>query len=197
MKKVIITIGREYGSGGRIIGRKLAEELGFKFYDKELLEEVARKSQLAPELISRHDEKPNGMMNSLFASTSSYSLPLNQKVFLAQFETIREIAEKDESCVIVGRCADYILEDRKDVVNVFIHAPLDQRIKRIVELYNADEKKALETIKKIDKKRASYYNFFTNKKWGRSLGYHLSIDSSLGLDQTVQVIKQYVLLKGE
>lgn len=191
MKHVVITIGRQYGSGGRLIGKKLAEELGIKFYDKELIEKVASEGHFSKELVEKNDEKPNGFINTLYIS-QSYSLPLNQQVFLAQFNVIREIASK-ESCVIIGRCADYILEDRKDVINIFIHAPQEKRIERVVKYYGVEESKALETIKKVDKSRSKYYNYFTDKEWGQSKGYNISIDSSIGVDETVDVIKAYVL----
>lgn len=191
MKHVVITIGREYGSGGRLIGKKLAEALNIPFYDKELIEKVASEGHFSKELVEKNDEKPNGFINTLYIS-QSYSLPLNQQVFLAQFNVIRDIASK-ESCVFIGRCADYILEDRNDVVNIFIHAPIEKRVERVIKYYGVEESKALDTIKKVDKSRSKYYNYFTDKEWGKAKGYHLSIDSSIGVDETVQVIKDYIL----
>lgn len=193
MNHIVITIGREYGSGGRLVGKKLAEALNIPFYDKELIEKAASEGHFAQELVEKNDEKPNGFLNSL-AISQNYTLPLNQQIFLAQFSVIRRLAE-NESCVIIGRCADYVLEDKSEVVNVFIHAPIEKRKERIIKYYNVEEEKALETIKKIDKSRAKYYNYFTDKEWGKAKGYHLSIDSSIGIDETVEVIKAYVLGK--
>lgn len=190
MKHIVITIGREYGSGGRFIGKKLAEALNIPFYDKEIIEKVASEGHFSKEFVEKNDEKPNGIINALYIS-QNYTLPLNQQVFLAQFSVIREMAKK-ESCVIIGRCADYILADRTDTVNVFVHAPIEKRIERVVKYYGVEEAKAQDTIKKVDKSRAKYYNFFADKEWGKAKGYHLCLDSSIGIDETVNVIKAYV-----
>ena len=163
MKNVIITIGREYGSGGHYIGKMLAEQLNIPCYDKELLVEVAKGGEYSQEMVEKNDEKPNGFMYSLFGGTSSYGLPLNQRVFLAQFEKVRELAEKGP-CVFVGRCADYVLSDRENVLNVFIYTDMETKRQRVIEYYGVPEKKALETIKKTNKKRAKDHNYYTNKK---------------------------------
>ena len=200
-ERTVITIGREFGSGGHEIGQKLAERLGIKCYDKELLELAAKESGLCQELFASQDEKPtNSFLYSLVMDTYSVSgysaapfldMPLNHKVFLAQFETIKKIAEK-ESCVIVGRCADYALSDNPDCINVFIHADMDIRIKNVSKNLNITENKARDIINKTDKQRASYYNYYTSKKWGDSKSYNLSLDAGkLGTDNCVEMILKF------
>lgn len=198
MANKIYTIGREFGSGGREVGEKLAAKLGIKLYDKELLQQAAKDSGFCEEIFENHDEKPtNSFLYSLVMDTYSVSgysaapfldMPLNHKVFLAQFETIKKIAEK-ESCVIVGRCADYALSDNPNCINVFIHADLDVRIKNVSRNLNITENKARDIINKTDKQRASYYNYYTSKKWGDSKSYNLSLDAGkLGTDNCVEMI---------
>ena len=201
MANKIYTIGREFGSGGREVGEKLAAKLGIKLYDKELLQQAAKDSGFCEEIFENHDEKPtNSFLYSLVMDTYSVSgysaapfldMPLNHKVFLAQFETIKKIAEK-ESCVIVGRCADYALSDIPDCINVFIHADLDVRIKNVSRNLNITENKARDIINKTDKQRASYYNYYTSKKWGDSKSYNLSLDAGkLGTDNCVEMILKF------
>ena len=201
MANKIYTIGREFGSGGREVGEKLAAKLGIKLYDKELLQQAAKDSGFCEEIFENHDEKPtNSFLYSLVMvtySVSGYSaapfldMPLNHKVFLAQFETIKKIAEK-ESCVIVGRCADYALSDNPDCINIFIHADLDVRIKNVSRNLNITENKARDIINKTDKQRASYYNYYTSKKWGDSKSYNLSLDAGkLGTDNCVEMILKF------
>ena len=184
MANKIYTIGREFGSGGREVGEKLAAKLGIKLYDKELLQQAAKDSGFCEEIFENHDEKPtNSFLYSLVMDTYSVSgysaapfldMPLNHKVFLAQFETIKKIAEK-ESCVIVGRCAD-----------------LDVRIKNVSRNLNITENKARDIINKTDKQRASYYNYYTSKKWGDSKSYNLSLDAGkLGTDNCVEMILKF------
>lgn len=200
-KKIVVTIGRQFGSGGREIGQKLAKRLGISFYDKELLAIAARESGISKDIFELHDEKPtNSFLYSLVMDTYAMGygtptfvdMPINQRVFLAQFDTIRKIAE-NESCVIVGRCADYALEDLVDYKSVFVHADMGDKLKRIMKMYNVNESGANDLIAKTDKKRASYYNYYTNKKWGNSVNYDLSINSSrLGMDGTVDLIEFYL-----
>ena len=201
MANKIYTIGREFGSGGREVGEKLAAKLGIKLYDKELLQQAAKDSGFCEEIFENHDEKPtNSFLYSLVMDTYSVSgysaapfldMPLNHKVFLAQFETIKKIAEK-ESCVIVGRCADYALSDNPDCINIFIHADLDVRIKNVSRNLNITENKARDIINKTDKQRASYYNYYTSKKWGDSKSYNLSFDAGkLGTDNCVEMILKF------
>ena len=198
---LIITIGRQYGSAGYEIGKKLASDLGVKLYDKEMLKRAAKETGLCEELFETHDEKPtNSFLYSLvmdtyslgFSSGSYADMPINHKVFLAQFDTIKKIAE-EESCVMVGRCADYALEDYENVINIFIYADLDRRIRRVAREFDISDAKAKDIIVKNDKKRASYYNYYTNKEWGEAKGYDLCINSAkLGVDGAVELIKQYI-----
>lgn len=200
----IITIGRQFGSGGREIGQLVAKELGVKLYDKEMLAVAAKESGICQELFETHDEKPtNSFLYSLVMDTYSmgYSpntyvdMPINHKVFLAQFDAIKKIADEGP-CVLVGRCADYALENYPNCVSVFIHADLDARIRRISRIYDLTDAKAKDMILKADKKRASYYNYYTNKKWGDASGYELSLDSSkLGVKGTADMILSYIAFK--
>lgn len=182
----VITIGRQYGSGGRQIGQAVANYFGIKCYDKELLEHAANDSGICKELFENHDEKPvNSFLYSLVMDTYSFgyssgsfnNMPMNHKVFLAQFDTIKKLAGQGP-CVMVGRCADYALAELDNCFSVFIHADLDWRINRISQKYQKKPNEAKDMILKTDKSRASYYNYYTNKKWGDAAGYHLSIDSS-------------------
>ena len=202
-ERTVITIGREFGSGGHEIGTKLAQRLGVKCYDKELLAIAAKESGLCEDLFESQDEKPtNSFLYSLVMDTyslgytNSYvNMPINHKVFLAQFDAIKKLAEK-ESCVIVGRCADYALEDDPFAVSVFIKADLDKRIERIKKTFELPENKAADLIQKTDKKRASYYNYYSRKKWGEAKSYDLCIDSGeLGIEGAIDLIIKYVELK--
>ena len=202
-ERTVITIGREFGSGGHEIGMKLAEKLGIKCYDKELLQVAAKESGLCEELFASQDEKPtNSFLYSLVMDTYSlgYSnsyvdMPINHKVFLAQFDAIKKLAAK-ESCVIVGRCADYALADWKDCFSVFVHADIDCRISRIAAKHNKSPKEARDMINKTDKSRASYYNYYSSKKWGEAKSYDLCIDSGLvGIDGAIELILKFIELK--
>ncbi|HBE09556.1 MAG TPA: cytidylate kinase [Lachnospiraceae bacterium] len=198
-KKRIITIGRQFGSNGRNIGKLIAEKLGVQCYDKELLQIAAKNSGVCEELLQNLDEKPNKsflysvvMDPYAFAynfNNNNYTTNINQQAFQATFDTIKDLAER-ESCVIVGRCSDYILRERDDVLNVFIYAPLEARIKTVSERYPAlTENKIKDQITKEDKARASYYNYYSSKKWGKMESYHLSIDSSiLTIDKAADMI---------
>lgn len=193
----IITIGREYGSGGRQIGQEVAKYFGIKCYDKELLERAANDSGICKELFEHHDEKPtNSFLYSLVMDTYSFGyssagfndMPMNHKIFLAQFDAIKKLAEEGP-CVMVGRCADYALSDWPDCFSIFIHADMDARIRRIASKYGKSDKEAKDMIIKTDKSRASYYNYYTNKKWGSAKDYNLCIDSGkLGLDNAAKII---------
>ncbi len=204
-ENVVITIGRECGSGGRVIGNRLAEKLGIKCYDKELLTLAAKQSGLCEELFEAHDEKPTRSFlyslvmdsYSLGYSTSSFvDMPLNHKVFLAQFETIKHLAQT-ESCVIVGRCADYALADYPNKVSIFISGNMEDKIQNIAKTYDKTPEKARDIVLKTDKKRANYYNYYSSKKWGDAKGYDLCINSSvLGPEGTVNLILEFLKLKG-
>lgn len=205
-KKFVVTIGRQYGSGGREIGRKLAEKLGVPFYDKELITLAAKKHGMSEEIFESVDEKPtNSLLYSLAVgaygmdSASTFwgetALPLNDRVFQIQAEIINELAEK-ESCVIVGRCADYVLRNRTDTVNVFLCANSEFRKERAVKEYGCDPKKVADILRKTDKKRSNYYDYHTNLRWGDAFHYDLCIDvSKLGADKCVDLISAYIDLK--
>ena len=199
--KDIYTIGREFGSLGSAIGYKLAEKLGIKCYDKELLQQAAKESGFCQEIFETHDEKPTAsFLYSLVMDTYSsmnYSnapfmdMPLNHKVFLAQFDAIKKIAS-GESCVIIGRCADYALEDNPKTLSIFVHSELEDRIKRISKRLDLSERKAKDTIIKKDRQRANYYNYYTSKKWGEARSYDLCLNTSkLDIDDCVEVILKY------
>lgn len=194
----IITIGREFGSGGHEVGRLLAEDLHIPYYDKELLERAAKESGLCREIFENQDEKPtNSFLYSLVMDTYTFGytsnvmgdMPLNQKVFLAQFDSIKKIAEEGP-CVIIGRCADYALEENPNMLSVFIHADLEKRVQRISTIYDLTDNKARDRIRKNDKSRSSYYNYYTSKEWGAVDSYNLSLDSGIfGIDGCVYMIK--------
>ena len=197
----IITIGRQYGSGGHEIGEKLAQYFGIKYYDKELLARAAKESGFCTEMLEHHDEKPtNSFLYNLVMDTYSFGynsssfvdMPISHKVFLAQFDAIKKLAEEGPS-VIVGRCADYALAENPNCLNLFIYGNEECKIKRISEKYNLSRNKAKEMIIKTDKQRQSYYNYYSSKKWGRADSYDLCINSSiLGIDGTVKLIVQYI-----
>ncbi len=197
MSKSIITVGRQYGSGGRYVARLLAEKLEIPYYDKELLAEVAKDSGIGKELLEEHDEKnTRGFLFSMVSGTQSVGdassmylgMPLNHRIFLAQFDTIRRIASEGP-CVIVGRCADYVLRDQENVLNVFIKADREERIRRIIEYYGADPLKAEEQLKKADRQRASYYNYYATGSWGDVDNYDLCVDTgALGITGAVELI---------
>ena len=201
--KSVITIGREFGSGGREIGKRLAEQYGIPFYDKELLEQAAKDSGICEELIVRHDESvTNSILFSLVMGTYPLSsdgrinpeIPLNQRIFLAQFDTIRKLGK--QPCVIVGRCADYVLSDCENRVSVFITGNMFEKKRRIGERYDIEKNKLEDFIKKTDKRRANYYEYYTDNKWGAAANYHLTLNSSLvGIEGAGKLISQFVELK--
>ena len=200
----IVTIGRELGSGGRLVGQRLAERMGVNFYDKELINLASEQSGLCKEVFETHDEKPlNSFFYSLVMDTHAagqtfagyVDAPLNQKVFLAQFETIQKLAEQ-ESCVIVGRCADYALASYPNVVNVFITSNMDDKVERVSATYGLTRDKAMDMIAKSNKKRANYYNYYSNKKWGNAATYDLCINTSVtGIDGAVDLILKFIDVK--
>lgn len=196
MSKVIITIGRQYGSGGREIGKKLAEKLNAPFYDNKLLEVAAKESGISKEIFEQNDEKPvNSLLYALSVNNyTSDTMPFNHMLFMAQFNAIKKIAGEG-SCVIVGHCADYVLREEKNVFNIFVHADIELRTQRAVNLYDVPEKKARDVVLRVDKQRASYYNYYTWKKWGHVENYDLALDSGkLGIDNCVSLIYEYIKL---
>ena len=188
MKRIIITISREYGSGGRLIAKQLSENLGITFYDKQLIAEVAKKTGFSENFIrdTEHQRPTNSFLFDLYTSVATPSVP--DQVFIAQAKVIKEAAAKG-SCVIVGRCADYILRDQPNVLRVFVHAPLDQRIRRAREEYGAAEDNLENYVIRQDKARASYHNYFAAGRWGQSREYDLCVNSRIGIDASVQVIQ--------
>ena len=201
MSKLLITISREYGSGGLLVGQELAEALGLPCYDKKLLTIAAEKSGFSEEMLRQAESRAtNSLLYSLATSLGvgafgPDTLSLYDKLYLAQFDVIRQVADEG-SCVIVGRCADYVLRDRKDCVNVFIHSDLTSRIKRATEQYGLSPVKAGDEINKIDKQRATYYRYYSEKKWGRAENYDLSVYSdSIGLEACTDLILSFVDMK--
>lgn len=206
MGKTIITISRQYASGGRQVGEKLAKSLNIPLYDKELISLAAKESGFSEKVFENADKQSvnsllyslsTGMYNAIGQFDGANNLPLNDKVFLVQYNVIRNLAQKG-SCVIVGRCADYILRDDPDVVHVFIHSDMRSRIRRAVEEYGMPSERAETMIQKGDKRRAAYYDFYTGMKWGRVENYDLTLDSdSIGLDNAAKLIENYVRMRQE
>lgn len=194
MGKIVITVGREYGSGGRFVAKLVADKLGIKFYDKELIALSAQESNMSEKVIEDLDEKAAARFfyalpatGYIPSSSSDFNLTMNDKLFLLQSNVIRNVANK-ESAVIVGRAADYVLRNNAGVLNVFIHAPLETRVRNAVKNYGLNPVTAEKVVKKTDETRKKYYNYYTGKKWGDLNNYHLTVDSSLGTDATVDVI---------
>ena len=208
MKK-IITISREYGSGGRLIGKLVAENLGYSFFDREIIDMAAQESGLSPDFIKKTEQNlSSGFLYNLLLGTSysgsngtpsslngNQMLPLADQVFNAERKVILDLAKKG-SCVIVGRCADYILNtseeiDSKELLNVFIYGDLEEKLKRIEELYKEPEQAAKKNIQQIDKRRANHYNTFTEATWGDRKNYDLMINSSTaGIEETARIIAE-------
>ncbi len=199
MKPIIITIGRQFGSGGHELGEKLAKRLGVPFYDRNLLAAAAERCGITKEMIAALDEQPtNSFLYSL--SVGHYGigdvhLPLENQVFLAMTKTIREIAEQG-SCVIVGRCAEHVLAEREDLLRVFVHADKASRVKRIMEKLDLKEREATVLMQKTDRKRAGYHDFYCDDKWGVASSYDLTVNSAaLGIDAAVELIAAYALAR--
>ena len=189
---MVITVGRQYGSGGREIGTMLAKQLGIAYYDDMLLKEAAEESGLCEELFRSFDERPKSFLYSI--AMDPYSFSMNHVTPKGSIE--QQLADKGP-CVLIGRCADYALKDRDDVINLFITAPLENRIKRVAARNGISENEAKDRIKKTDKSRASYYNYYSAKDWGDAKSYDLCIDSSLlGIDGTVELLKDLIRIKG-
>ena len=192
MTKRIITISREFGSGGRFIGEEVAKKLGIKYYDKEIIGQIAKESGLAPEYIKENAElsPKKGIFAYAFTGRDITGKSVEDLVYEAQRKVILELAEK-ESCVIIGRNADYILKDRDDVLNVFIHGDMPEKIKRITGLHNVEEKEAVKMMADTDKRRRTNYNFYTDQNWGKASNYTLCLNSSqLGYDRCEKIIME-------
>ncbi len=200
----VITIGRQFGSGGRYVGRLLAEKLDIPFYDKELLTEASKESGICEEIFEDHDEKPTrsllfslvtGVQMHADASSMYMDMPLNHKIFLAQFDAIRKIASQGP-CVIVGRCADYVLRDVPNEISFFVKADMNSRVARAVRYYGVDPQKAEETLRKADKQRANYYNYYATATWGDVNNYDLCVDTgAVGVEGAVDVMVRFIELR--
>lgn len=201
-KKLIITVGRTFGSGGRVLARMLADRLGIAFYDKRLLLEAARRAGVAPEYFERNDERLPKFISGVFSFTHGYS-PMawyndptsisSDSIYKAQCDYIRHIATT-ESCVIVGRTADYVLRDIPGVINIFVHAPESECVRRIIERHEAlTPEQARALARRANKARAAFYNFYTDKTWGQASGYDLTLDSSLlPMSANVDLVEAYI-----
>lgn len=194
----IITISREYGSGGKEIGRRLAEKLGIPYFDKEIISLAAKQAGMTEKLFEENDEK--GATNSFIFSmsvlrdTAAGNFPLSDRLFMMQSQVIHNVADQGP-CVIVGRCADYILKERDNVINLFIHAPMADRVKRAVEEYGVPSDRAAAEVAKTDKRRAAYYDYYSFLKWGQGNHYDLCLNSSVGVDNAVELIADYVSMR--
>ena len=195
--RTIICISRQLGSGGKNIGQKLAKQLGIEFYDQKLIEETAKESGMCRETVEELEETPtNSLLYSMYSTpffggfgfNPVVDLPMTDRLFVTQADIIREAAKKG-SCVIVGRCADYILKDDPDLFTVFIHRDQEERVNQISKTYDISLKKAEELVKKGDKKRSHYYNYYSDRHWGEAENYDMTINSDiLGEDYTVELI---------
>lgn len=190
MKNRIITISRQFGSGGRTIGKEVAEKLGIHCYDSELIQKAAENSGYAEEFIKERGEHSayKGLFAHAFADRGRDGMSTQDRLWIVQQDIIKEIAEK-ESCVIVGRCADYILKDLADCLTVFVHADMDKRMERIVNLYGEGKDTPEKRIRDKDKRRSAYYHFYTDMKWGAAENYHITLNSGvLGIEKCVDII---------
>ena len=189
----IITIGREFGSGGRELGRRLAEELGIAYYDREIIAEIAKRTELSEQYVQQIVEhRPLNLMPiTIGHSICPVPHPLmeqNREIYCQQAQILTEMSEKSD-CVLVGRCADYILQDKAKCLKVFIHADMAFRAKRIVEVYGEREQSPEQRLRDKDKRRAAYHRFYTNMKWGYAQNYHITLDSGeLGIDKCADII---------
>ena len=188
MSNRIITISREFGSGGRTIGRMAAEKLGIPCYDQELIDKIAEESGLIKSYVESNVEDVQGGWLSMVAGRDFYGHSLQDDLHAAQTKVIRELADK-ESCIIIGRCADSILEDYSDLLKVFIHASLEKRAERIVHQYGERTEDPIQRLKEKDKKRKAYYQLYSDRKWGAMENYHVALDSGeLGLEKCARII---------
>ena len=201
----IITITRQYGSGGHDIGKLLSERLGIPFYDKELISLAAKKSGVSPEVFAQADERmSNSLLYTLSTGLYNYGngfsamgdLPMNDRLYILQHKIIKEKAEK-EVFVVVGRCADYILKEYDNVVRVFVYADLDVRVRRAVERQDIEASRARQAVSKVDKNRANYYSFYSGQKWGAPENYDLCLNSTkLSVEQAADLIIDYLKITG-
>lgn len=190
----VVTVSRQYGSGGRYVAKMLAKELGVPIYDKQIIEMTAQNFGFSKEFVADYEEKPINRFYYAFSLGGDLNsgLSMNDKIFIEQANIMKKLAAQG-SCVIVGRCADYVLRDRTDVLNVYIHTDMAHRVARAVQFYGLDEESALKAIKKSDKQRRKYHNDYANREWDNALNYHLAIDSDrIGVDNSAKLIKNYL-----
>ncbi len=201
MSNYIVTIARQYGSGGREVGQKLSELIGCKFYDKDLITLAAQKSGLSQDALHHVDEKAaNSLLYTLALGSSAYShgvervnLPINDRLFVVQSEIIKELADNGEGAIVVGRCADYVLSGRKNLVRVYIVSEFDNRVKTVMKRHDLTESQAKDLIVKTDKRRANYYSYYTGEKWGKADKYDLVIATDrIGIDGAAKMIADYI-----
>ncbi|MDR1985072.1 MAG: cytidylate kinase-like family protein [Prevotellaceae bacterium] len=198
---IIISIGRQFGSGGHEIGKKLADLFGFEYYDNKLITLAAKEIGFAPECFENVDEKPKfnnalRIFEGVFSGNYYYDNYFsNDMLFKIQSEVILKLAE-EKSCVFIGRCSDYILRNNPNVVSIFIHSSISDRTQRICKRMNVTEQKALELVKQFDKRRAAFYNYYSNKRWGYCDTYNISVDASvLGDEQSVDFLAEFIKKK--
>lgn len=204
-ERTVITIERQYGSGGRDVGHKLAEMMGCKCYDQDLIVMAAKKSGISEEALAHADEQASssllytlamGASAMVYANTTPMAVPINDALFIAQSEIIKELSER-ENCVIVGRCADYILSSHKRKIRIFVQGSPENKIKRITERAGVSESEAKSRIQKKDKKRASYYNYYTGAKWGKPENYDLVVSTDdIGIDGAAKIIYEFAKARG-
>ena len=203
MSNFVVTIAREYGSGGREVGLLLSERTGLKFYDKDLITMAAQKSGMSADALQKADEKAaNSLLYTLALGSSIYNhgvervnLPINDRLFIVQSEIIKELANSGEGAIIVGRCADYVLAGMENLIKVYITADFDIRVKSVMERHELSESAAKDLIIRTDKRRANYYSYYTGEKWGRADKYDLVISTDrIGLDGAAEQIKHYMEL---
>ena len=202
MSFLVVTVGREYGSGGHEIGKKLAEKMEIAFYDKEILTRAAKESGISRDVFESYDEKvgsgylfPLTDGVRLAAESNGIGIPLNYRVFLAQFDAITKIASEGP-CVIVGRCGDYILKEQSNIIRIFLYADVETRVQRIMGVENVPYDRAKDMVRKVDKQRQNYYNFFADGNWGQRRNYDLTLRTEdLTMDEAAEVLAAYIRRK--
>ena len=203
MKNYIVTIAREYGSGGRECGKKLAELTGYKFYDKDLITLAAQKSGMSTDALNSVDEKAASSLlytlgSSIYNSgMGSVNLPINDKLFVVQSQIIKDIANSGEGAIIVGRCADYVLSERDNVVKVYITSDFDTRVNTVMKRHDLTQSQARDLIIKTDKRRSNYYSYYTGEKWGKADKYDVVVSTArIGIDGAAGLIADYIKMLG-
>lgn len=205
MKNYIVTIAREYGSGGRECGKKFAELTGYKFYDKDLITLAAQKSGMSTDALNSVDEKAaSSLLYTLALGSSIYNsgmgsvnLPINDKLFVVQSQIIKDIANSGEGAIIVGRCADYVLSERDNVVKVYITSDFDTRVNTVMKRHDLTQSQARDLIIKTDKRRSNYYSYYTGEKWGKADKYDVVVSTArIGIDGAAGLIADYIKMLG-